>query len=470
MNRKCYAVLILLITTSTAVKAAEPQRSGVRFAAEGLRAPERQDPNEYRLWNKPSVVVSFDQLPTSMRFYLPAFPCQVTENGIKHSNWWAETYDLRVSGGSFETLMDRSNKYARIWIESQNAARIVVRVRGALCDDQGRIAHTDIPSGSPHGLGDWVDEWYYIYPDGVNVRHIKIYTGLASRSHPFGIDRDPPKVVHEFGETAVMNERGHPKDHIETDALTLIRMVDDHPNRFLRDGQSKTVSYRPYPTGYGQFRDANIMLINVKSEYKPFTIGLPYGSRVSPYMAEVDPEDIFKFWSESGGYTCALGHLVNYLHYRRTEKTLEQVYLSGVTNASDPVPDVVALAWSWIAHPHLRMADLEEWRYDITYDKAQRAWIIPRHKAGATTIKFSLEEDRDMTEFGAAMWIVNPAFVVPNWGHSQVSLRLNGRMLKRGQDYRVGYERGDAGNDLVVWVKMKSQENVHFSIMPANDD
>jgi hypothetical protein len=65
-----------------------------------------------------------------MEFYLPSFPCQVTQNGIKHSNWWAETYDLRVSGGSFETLMDRKNEYARMWIESQNEARIVVRVRG----------------------------------------------------------------------------------------------------------------------------------------------------------------------------------------------------------------------------------------------------------------------------------------------------------------------------------------------------
>jgi hypothetical protein len=234
MTRPWFVGLALIFAVTMVPETLAERGGGTRFAAHGATTPERQDPGEYRLWKKPSVVVSFDLLPTAMEFYLPSFACQVTENGVKHSNWWAETYDLRVSGGSFETLMDRKNEYARMWIESQNEARIVVRVRGALCDREGRIAHTDIPSGSPHGKGDWVDEWYYVYPDGVNVRHVKIYTGLASRSRPFGIDRDPPKVVHEFGETAIMNKGGHPTDHIDTDAVTLIRMVADHPNRRVR--------------------------------------------------------------------------------------------------------------------------------------------------------------------------------------------------------------------------------------------
>jgi len=37
-----------------------------------------------------------------------------------------------------------------MWIESQNDARIVIRIQGALISDEGKhIVHSDIPSGSP---------------------------------------------------------------------------------------------------------------------------------------------------------------------------------------------------------------------------------------------------------------------------------------------------------------------------------
>jgi len=162
------------------------------FKAVGPTEPVKMGPGR-----KVAVEVYFDLQPTGMRFHLPAIPCMVTENNIQCSNFFAETYEPRVGGGSFETAMDRRNTYARMWIESQNDARIVVRVRGALSNSDDVIAHTDIPSGSPYGEGDWVDEWFYIYPDSTHIRHVKIYTGLASRSRPFGFNREPPAVVHE---------------------------------------------------------------------------------------------------------------------------------------------------------------------------------------------------------------------------------------------------------------------------------
>ncbi|MHC4643214.1 MAG: hypothetical protein ACYS32_16340, partial [Planctomycetota bacterium] len=53
-------------------------------------------------------------------------------------------------------------------------------------------------------------------------------------------------------------------------------------------------------------------------------------------------------YSPQRGYTAALGHMLNYWHYRRTDNTLEQVYLHGMTNAADPVKELAALSWSWI--------------------------------------------------------------------------------------------------------------------------
>ena len=230
----CFVVLCLMVSLSAVLAGSESGSKAKEFKAIGPTEPVKMEAAEFGERKKASVEVYFDLLPTSMRFYLPSFPCMVTENNIQYSNFWAETYEPRIGGGSFETLQDRSNRYARMWIQSQNDARIIVRVRGALCDRRCNIAHTDVPSGSPYGKGDWVDEWFYIYPDGVHVRHVRIYTGLASRSRPFGFDREPPNVVHEFMEAAVVGAKGHtPLDDIEIRALTLIKMIGGHSEHVI---------------------------------------------------------------------------------------------------------------------------------------------------------------------------------------------------------------------------------------------
>jgi hypothetical protein len=188
---------------------------------EYLKKPSSPVPRELR---RVAVEVFFDQNPTKMRFSMPCYPCQVTENNIHYSNGWTETYDPKASS-SCEVLWDREARYARMWIESQTPARIVVRWRAALADPDGYIAHSDIPSGSPYGKGDWTDEWYYIYPDGMHTRHVRIYTGLAEQStlvtdQTFEglvpIREIPPNVVHEFHEEFIFGQRGHkPEDDIE---------------------------------------------------------------------------------------------------------------------------------------------------------------------------------------------------------------------------------------------------------------
>ncbi|MHC4207167.1 MAG: hypothetical protein ACYSTT_21135, partial [Planctomycetota bacterium] len=324
-------VLCLMLHDLPFMAQAQDTSDRTEFKAFGPTEPIRLGRSET------AVKVTFDMLPTSMSFDLPAFPRLVTENGIKFSNFWAETYDpreWRAEGGlaSFEPLMDRRNRYARMWIEHQSDARIVVRVRGALCNREEGLAHADIPSGSPYGKGDWVDEWFYIYPDGVHVRHVRIYTGLAYRSRPFGFDREPPATVHEFMESAVTAREGRlPVDELEIEALTLIKMVGGHCEELIPGGQSGTISYKPYPhDGFGDLRDANIMLVNTKSRFRPFTIALPYGVRIQPYMPEDDLPHVFQTW----GNTAALSHILNFWHYRRTENRLEQIYLQGMIDAN----------------------------------------------------------------------------------------------------------------------------------------
>jgi hypothetical protein len=439
-----------------------------KFEATGPTQPVKFDRSQFR----GAVKVTFDLIPTTMSFDLPWTYAMVNQQGVRFSTLAAETYDPRDFDGtggaaSFEPGMDREGHYVRAWIEHQSDARIVVRIRYALANNLYDIAFPDIPSGSPYGKGDWADEWFTIYPDGFHTRHMRIYSGLASVSRPFGFDREPPNVVHEFMELNVQGPPGHkPTDDIEIGALTLIRLLGAHTENLIEDGISTTISFKPYPEDFGEFRDANIMLLNLKSEYKPFTIGMPYGVRVQPYWPEGDLPLVFQTWgySKNRGYSSSIGHMLNFWHYRRTDNTLEQVYLHGMTNAKDPTSELVPLAWSWIAAPKLRMDGLEPDYMQFTYDQAQRAYVVPRKGRGPISLEFDIQPENE--EMDAPGWIINPAFVVKNWDEPGVVLKVDGKTMEQGKNFRVGYEQTPTGRDLVIWLKMKTNKNTTFAITP----
>jgi len=421
--------------------------------------------------SKIAVEVLFDLIPTKMRFSMPCYPCMVTENNIHYSNGWTETYDPEASS-SCEVLWDDEARYARMWIESQNPARIVVRWRAALADPDGYIAHSYIPSGSPYGEGDWTDEWYYIYPDGMHTRHVRIYTGLAGQSLTVTdeqfkgvapIREIPPTVVHEFHEEFVFGQDGHiPEDDISLEPLTLIKM----------DGSSKTISYQPYPKDYGDFTMANIMVVNLKSEYKPFTIFMPHGIENQTYPLEGKAPHTFQTWpSRPGdeGYSVSIGHTLNWWHYRRNDTILEQVYLTGMTASDNPVDELVDLAKSWLHYPRLIMDGHDLSYTEPSYDQAQRAYIVPRNDKGARPFTFQLGFPEEFEEeVNIPVFIVNPVFVIKDWGTAEVELKVNGKPLMPGEKYRIGYEISDTSTNLILWLNHKARNPVEFEINPVN--
>ena len=475
-----------LLALSHPVRAAE-------FAATGPTKETKLDPAKFL----GAVKVTFDLSPTTMSFDLPWHFCSVAENGLKFAYFAAETYDPRKWDGkganaSFEPGMDKEGRFARVWIEHQSAARIVVRVQYALNNSDYAIAHDDLATGSPYnqGRGDWGEEWFTIYPDGTYLRHMKIHTGLAAMSQPTSFFREPPQVVHEFMESIVIGPQGHvPTDDLETNpALSLFKMFGNSNGEIFADGARQDIAYQMPdgpPKDYGEFRDANIMLIHAKSQFKPFTIGLPHGVKVSPYGWEESHTYPFATWTgyrePSIGYISAIGHLINFWHFRRTDSTLEQVYLHGMTSNPKPQSDLLKLAWSWIAAPELQMPDVAKspngstGQYNhFTYDQTQKAYLVPRTKTGPKALHFNLTSIYDDDYLHGTMWLVNPAIVVKNWNQSEggINLKLNETTLANGTDYRFGFEQTKAGKDLVIWLNKTinlttaDEHRVAVSIIP----
>jgi len=451
---------------------APPDMRQVLAKADRFEALGNTDPNHRASRRtRGEVVVTFDQMPTRMSFNLPSFPCLVTENKISYYNGWTETYDAAAGVGSCEPLMDRDNVYSRMWIASQNDARIVVRWRGALVSSKGIIAHKDAPQVSPYGPGDWMDEWYIIYPDGVHVRKSKIYTHFAPQAKPFGWDREPPNYIFEFQEMLFLGQPGHlPEDDIHTKALSLIKMNGDHT----------TISYDPYPVhfgpdeaelyrAFGDYAKANIFVVNTKSKFHPFTIGRTEGVSISPYAPERrSRRGIFQSWPqnpnrEEGYGGTALGHIILRSFYQRTDTTLTQIYLSGFTDAEDPRGDLVPLARSWLNAPGVTLVSPEG--DSAEYDSAQRAYLIDQKKTRTPqAIQLEIAASKDSP-------VVNPAFLINHWGKEAPALTVNGSDMKQGQDFCFGHyttldvEDGSQWKDvLIVWIQMQSEKPVQIQI------
>jgi len=83
-------------------------------------------------------------------------------------------------------------------------------------------------------------------------------------------------------------------------------------------------------------------------------------------------------------------------------------------------------------------------------------------------LKFSLEYDNDGGGFGVPMSIVNPAFIVKDWGTSGVKLTVDGKLIEPGREFRIGYEETPTGTDLILWLMMSSAKSTQFALTPVS--
>ena len=63
--------------------------------------------------------------------------------------------------------------------------------------------------------------------------------------------------------------------------------------------------------------------------------------------------------------------------------------------------------------------------------------------------------------------IIDPAFVVKDWGYGDVSLKVNGSAIERSKDFRVGHRERLEGTDLIVWFRYESTEPMTVEFTPA---
>lgn len=385
------------------------------------------------------VVVQFDELPIKVMFWRGTrySPCWVSENGKwmadqsreTGNNWFLSqgSSDL-LPTGCIEHMSDTQCRSSRVAIIENNDARVVVNWRYLQMDV--RFRQRDLPDHS--GFGEWGNELYFIYPDGVGVR--KVLPGRGG-----------------WQETIALNEPGtRPEDNLKLKAITLFNM----------SGQKKTYSWED---GYPQFDlpDANIQLVNLKSKFKPFLI-LRKGGGFEVFNLEVRPEySHFPWWNHWPVAQIHSDGRYAFAPDRASHSSLSwgipngDAALYGMTDKPEKI--LVPLARSWNNPPELQLQT--DNIVNQGYDYTERAYKLKAANRNIQQINFTLQGSDNSPVF-------NPAFVIYNLTTDGLTLFVNDVPVTSKKKVRFGLEYDVEGTPrVIVWSQIFSTKPVEFKIV-----
>jgi len=401
--------------------------------------------NLWRFSDHPDVVVEFDKLPTKFIFWrgVGYIPMIVNEKNQWYSNEFNETWYKSGGQGCQEPMSDKKNYYNHVRIIENTPARVVVHWRFPLMD----VNHVMANYNDSTGWADWSDWYYYIYPDGLAVKKMHLWTD-GERNH-------------EWQESMViMGPDQHPEQIVNTkDALTMLNIK----------GESKTYDWvTGPPKDVKEPKEKNIQYINYAGEYKPVTIGEFINSNVVE-NGQLTPYAVFPTWNHwpvsqmpsDGRYASftdrtahsSLTHVmmpVDSEVLTGDKPFYEKLIMEGMLNKKPE--ELIPIAKSWLNAPQLINAK----GCTGSFDKSQRAYII---NIKTTPLAFGLNCNSDQPMF-------NACFVIKNWGkNGDAKILIDGKKIGNESSTRQGLIRDtDGAYTKIIWVEIESSKPVEFKI------
>ena len=405
----------------------------------------------WRIDDYPDLVVTFDDATYKMVFWHgTAYNMNlVTENGRWIGDQSAEA--PRDEYGCVEHMSDKQTRYSHVRLLENSPARVVVHWRYALTDVMYNIGERDPITG----WGDWADEYYTIYPDGLAVRHFLVHA---------------PRDRYSITEPATLNNPGErAEDNVSIEAATLANM----------DGETRTFSWETWPANgsiRGEFfhavPNANISIINTKSEFKPVyiyepgTLIIPYGGGAVETRPWFSKFPIWNHWPAAqipsdGRNALALDHVSSSAitspeppeTRRAKDGAVEGRFLMGLTN--QPIGTMLPIAHAWLHPPDLKLTAAAFESHG--YSRDDRAYHLRRVDVLSTDVEFTLQASDKSPA-------VNPALVIDGWGSGGASLILDGKSMLEGKDFRAGHIERLDGTALVVWVRAQLTRPTSFKL------
>ena len=299
-----------------------------------------------------------------------------------------------------------------------------------------------------------MDEYWTAYPDGVVVRKQVL---RSEYKKPDG---------YQFQETIFFNQPGtKPQDNVEYEAITFMDM----------DGNKAGYSWQTgAPASFPEPKFKPIEMVNFKSKYRPFSIHHPERFTRPFTFGWVKGYSTFPCWNHwpvsqipsdgrnaqavdkpsHSSLTAVNGDQQKYETF--PDGSIRVRSLIGMT--TQPIDSLLPLARSWNVAPRLETRSAG-YAY-CGYDPYQRAYLF--EKRGVEGLEFACE-----ISASPESPIENLCLVIKNWGDAPATIQINGRPVS-GNDCATGVVRTLEGDDLVVWLPVKSTQKAMVRVMAAS--
>jgi hypothetical protein len=371
-------------------------------------------------------------------------------------------------------MSDWECRYSHVRIISSNAARAIVQWRYAPC-------HLDYQCNNDGSdpWGDWVNEYYTIYPDGMSVRWVTAWSRDTG-----GADMESPHI--EFHEAMPITNPGTvPEDNIHWNALSATDYSGSSYDWTAQDVDGGAM------TNLDQITNRPIMVVRMKGSTVPLTVveGTwvehdPVGQHscrpfnaYDDWPAWPDEDRSFKagpeldwlwdddpdthcyryFWEQYPSH-CSMFHMKwdDYEHVEDVRRV--KIMLFGMVDATDAanINNMIPLARSWQYAPSVSITS--SGFTGGSYDKVERAYKLTRTDPQATSLEFTLQGSSSSP-------IVNPCVVIEDWDNYNATLSIDGQPVTPGSDFRQGIEKdSDEVPSLVVWFTQDTTSSIDVVI------
>jgi hypothetical protein len=365
-----------------------------------------------------------------------------------------EAFETWTGDGCHEAMMDRQSKYSSWRIIENSPARVVLHWRHALVSYNGILIHKD-PST---GWSDWVDDYYTIYPDTVCARRTVLWSSKPAENHSYAQDN------------SVIQPGFMPWDVYEKEPMSVANLAGQETIQTMGPGH-----HGPKDPGFQE--PAVIQRHNFKTRWKPFMIAPPKeifsgvwtNNTQWPWFlpcwhhwptAQLIDSDGSVTFVENGrpksscltngwGYGKAKGDAI-----LLTPNSLTRFALMGMTDGSTAA--LAPLARSY--HQPPAVAIRSDGFQSEGFSVAEKAFIFTRaarHPDAELGLAIAASADSPL---------VNPAFVVRNWGAESVSVSLDGKPVPTGDSCRVGFRETPTGRDLILWLGMTAESPTRLGL------
>jgi hypothetical protein len=399
----------------------------------------------------PDIVVCFEKSPIKLIFWrgIRYGASWVSEN----ENWmsdqsveaWEDSSNDRE--GCFEHMQDRHCRFSHVRIIENSQARVVVHWRYAPVSSSDHTWRIDPKTGWEC----WVDEYYYIYPDGTAIRKVSWKKGTL------GFPR-------QFQETLALLHPGQKvSELLEIDYAT----TADYEGKLGKASFVENPNAAPYgPFDWSQKFPYTIQQYNFKSENKPFICFEP-------------GNEMFIRYEGLDGYDTADG--CNHFPVGqarcdgRTTRTSDKPSHCSSFPISDPVVHETADREYWNGLYGMNNMKINElirfgrsWAYapELTvkgsgfksngYDRTQRCYQLENLTQKPGPVEMTIGGTKTSP-------VVNPALYIRNWNSEGAKVLVNGKPLT---DCPTGINRELTGNDLVVFLPFSTDNQVTVRILP----